>query len=304
MHSSTRAFDIASAAEKRRSSRTFFGRLRHARGLTVPIISAIIILLTVIGAVAAPWITPHNPEVGNLRARLTPPTWTVRGEAAHPLGTDHLGRDVLARLLYGSRITLLVGLLSVVIAGVLGILLGLVSGYYGGIIDRIVTIIMDIQMSFPFLTLAIALVAVLGPGLRNVIVVLGVSGWVLYSRIVRGEVMRLRESEYVEAARAIGARHMRIMFRTILPNILAPVIIVATFAFAQVVIVESSLSFLGIGVQPPTPTWGTMLSDAREYLQIGWWLTFFPGGALMFLVLAINMFGDWLRDYLDPHLRD
>lgn len=302
MRSSTRAFDTASSADRTRKGRGLVARLRNTRALAVPILAGVVILAAVVGAIAAPRITSHDPEVGDLRTRLQSPDWSP-SDAGHVFGTDQLGRDVLSRLLYGSRITLLVGVLSVLLAGAIGVLLGLVSGYYGGKVDRAVSVVMDIQMSFPFLTLAIALVAVLGPGIRNIVIVLGISGWVLYSRIVRGEVLRLRGAEYVEAARAAGATNRRIMVRTILPNILAPVIVVATFAFAQVVIVEASLSFLGIGVQPPTPTWGGMLADGRQYLQLAWWLTFFPGIALMLLVLAINMLGDWLRDYLDPHLR-
>lgn len=303
MHTSIRAFDIADRLDRPTRRRAYWMGFLRSRDVIVPAACVLIVVVTVVGALGAPWITHYDPDTGSLRARLDPPTWTLRGDGAHVFGTDQLGRDVFSRLLYGSRITLLVGVLSVVIAGALGVFLGLIAGFYGGKVDRVITVITDIQMSFPFLTLAIALVAVLGPGLRNVVVVLGLSGWVLYSRIVRGEVFRIREAEYVEAARAIGASNVRIMSRTILPNILAPVIVVATFAFAQVVIIEASLSFLGIGVQPPTPTWGGMLADSRQYMQIAWWLICFPGLALMLLVLAINMLGDWLRDYLDPHLR-
>lgn len=303
MRSSTRAFDIVKPGERRWRSWTPRASLRNARRMVVPILSGAIVVVAVVGAIGAPWIAQHNPNEGFLEERLSSPTWEFRGEESHLFGTDQLGRDVFARLLYGSRITLLVGALSVAIAGLIGCALGLIAGYYGGSIDRIITVVTDIQMSFPFLTLAIALVAVLGPGLRNVVIVLGLSGWVLYSRIIRGEVLRLREVEFVEAGRAIGASNWRLMFITILPNVAAPIIVVATFAFAQVVIVESSLSFLGIGVQPPTPTLGGMLADARDYMQIAWWLIAVPGLALMMLVLAVNMLGDWLRDHLDPHLK-
>lgn len=261
------------------------------------------ILIILVASLAAPLITKHDPTDGYLETRLRPPPWQERGLADHPLGTDHQGRDVLSRLLYGARISLFVGFASVGIAGVVGTILGALAGYYGRTIDRIVTLLTDIQMAFPFLVLAIALVAVIGPGLRNIILVLALNGWVFYARIVRGEVLRLREVEFVVAGRALGATDLRLLITAILPNVWAPVLIVASFAFSQAIIVEASMSFLGVGVQPPTPTWGGMLADAREYMQLAWWPLAFPAVALAVLVLAINLLGDWLRDTLDPRIQ-
>jgi peptide/nickel transport system permease protein len=234
--------------------------------------------------------------------RLQEPAIFGGADPRHPLGTDQLGRDVLARLAYGTRLSLMIALLAVAISGVLGVVVGLYAGFRGGWIERIVMRASDIQLAFPFILFAILVVGALGPGTRNVVLVLGFSGWVLYARVVRGDVLRLRELEYVLSARAVGVRERGIIFRHILPNALPPVIVIATSATAQMVISEAALSFLGVGVQPPDPSLGTMLSDGREYLTIDPWLATIPGVTIMVTVLGINLLGDWLRDVLDPKM--
>jgi len=254
-------------------------------------------------AIAANWISPHNPNEQVLERRLLPPAWSEGGGRRHLLGTDHLGRDILSRVIYGSRISLSVGILAVIISGILGVGAGLIAGYYGRGWDAAIMRLVDIQLAFPFILLALAIIGVLGPGLRNVILVLGVAGWMVYARVVRGQVLSVREREFVEAARAVGASDFRILRFHVLPNILAPVIIVGTFAVATCIITEASLTFFGLGVEATIPTWGSMLSDGRAYMATAWWLTTFPGLAMMLTVLALNVIGDWLREFLDPRMR-
>jgi peptide/nickel transport system permease protein len=254
-------------------------------------------------AIAANWISPHNPNEQVLERRLLPPAWSEGGTRRHLLGTDHLGRDILSRVIYGSRISLSVGILAVIISGILGVGAGLIAGYYGRGWDATIMRLVDIQLAFPFILLALAIIGVLGPGLRNVILVLGVAGWMVYARVVRGQVLSVREREFVEAARAVGASDFRILRFHVLPNTLAPVIIVGTFAVATCIITEASLTFFGLGVEATIPTWGSMLSDGRAYMATAWWLTTFPGLAMMLTVLALNVIGDWLREFLDPRMR-
>jgi peptide/nickel transport system permease protein len=256
-----------------------------------------------LGTLLAPFLGLADPATGTLSLRLKPPAWQAGGSIEHLLGTDPLGRDVLSRVLYGGRISLFVGLSTTVISTLVGIAAGLFAGYYGGWRDDLMMRIAEIQLSFPFLALAVAVVAVLGTDLKNVILVLGLAGWVLFARVVRAEALTVRRMEYVEAARAVGQRDVWIILRHVLPNVAASVIVLATFTFAYMIIVESSLSFLGLGVPPPTPTWGGMLSDSREYIQLAWWPVTFPGLALMMTSLGINLLGDWLRDVLDPRLK-
>lgn len=262
-----------------------------------------VISVVVLLAAAAPLATPHSPAALNIANRLVPPAWSPGGSTRHLLGTDHLGRDVLSRLAYGARVSLLVGLSAVAISGVVGVLLGLIAGYYRGWLDDAVMRLADFELAFPFILLAIAVLAVLGPGLEKVILVLGLTGWAQYCRLTRAQVLGLRETEFVEAARTIGASTTRILARHVLPNALAPVIVIASFSVASVIIAEASLSFLGLGIPPAVPSWGGMLSEGRAYIERAWWLVTFPGLALMLTVLSINVLGDALRDALDPRLR-
>jgi len=259
---------------------------------------ALVVLAAIVLAAAAPALAPGDPLKNALLERLTPPTWG--GE--HPLGTDTLGRDVASRLLHGARVSLVVGFSAVLLAGVVGVVLGLVSGWYRGWLDDAVMRIGDVQLAFPVLVLAVGVLAVLGASLLNLILVLGVTGWITYARIVRGEVLTLRERDFVAAARALGASDAWIVARHLLPNVLPPLTVVATFSVARTIIAEASLSFLGLGIPAPEPSWGAMLDEGRNYITTGWWLALFPGLAILLLVLGINLVGDWLRDVLDPRL--
>ena len=266
-------------------------------------VGALILLAVVSTALFASVISPYDPGAQNLSMRLKPPAWAEGGSFTNILGTDHLGRDILSRIFYGSRVSLMVGAVAVLISGILGTFLGLMSGYYGNKIDALIMRLADIQLAFPFILLALAVMAVLGSGLRNVIIVLGITGWVMYGRVVRSEVMSIREKEYIEAAKAIGNKDSKIIMKHILPNIVSTIVIIATLEVAKVIIAESSLTFLGLGVEPSIPTWGSMLADGREYITNAWWVATFPGLAIMFTVLGINLVGDWLRDTLDPRLK-
>jgi peptide/nickel transport system permease protein len=262
-----------------------------------------VVAVVILSAVGAPLVTVFDPIEQDINQRLREPGWRNAAGQAHLLGTDHLGRDILARIIYGSRVALVVGLSAVLISGVLGMAIGLVSGYFGGKVDDFFMRLADIQLAFPFILLAIAVIGVLGPSLRNIIVVIGVSSWVVYARVVRGEVLSIREREFVQAAIALGSRDGRVVLRHVLPNAFTPWLVVATLDMARVIVIESALSFLGLGVQPPTPTWGGMLADGRVYLSTAWWLATFPGLAILVTVLGINLLGDGLRDTLDPRLK-
>lgn len=270
-----------------------------------PLFAIVVLLVVAVAAVAGPQFAPKDPNRQNIIQRLQPPMTADRaGVVQFPLGTDALGRDVLSRLIYGARISLLVGLTAVLIGGTLGTALGMIAGYFGGRADAIIMRLADIQLAFPFILLAIMFLVVLGSGVLNLILILGIGQWVTYARIARAQTLSQREKEYVEAARALGARGGTIIFRSILPNILAPLIVIASFNVASVILSEASLSFLGLGVPPTTPTWGGMLAESREQLLAGrWWLAVFPGVAIALTVLAFNILGDWLRDHLDPRLR-
>ena len=262
-----------------------------------------VLALVLLTAVIGPWVYPYDPLKQNLAQRLMPPFWCSEEGKCHVAGTDQLGRDILSRLLLGARISLLVGFLAVLISGTLGTFLGLLAGYFGGGVDRVITRIADAQLAIPNILLAIAVMAVLGPKLGNLILVLGLTGWVAYARIVRASVLTVREREFVVAARSVGASNVRILFWHILPNSIDSVIVIASSLLATMTIAEASLSFLGLGVPPPNPTWGSMLADGRTYLTTAWWLATFPGLALTITILAINLVGDWVRDLLDPRLR-
>jgi peptide/nickel transport system permease protein len=269
-----------------------------------PLVALVVLLLLVLAALIGPPLATHDPNRQDIIARLKPPFSSAhRGRVNFLLGTDGLGRDVLSRLLYGARVSLIVGLISVVVGGVLGTFLGAIAGYVGGWVDDVLMRLADIQLAFPFILLAIIFMLVLGPGMINLILVLGIGQWVTYARIARGQTMLQREKEYVEAARALGQGTAGILFTGILPNILSPLIIIGSFNVASVILAEAALSFLGLGVPTTTPTWGGMLAESRDQLLAGhWWLAVFPGVAIMLTVLSFNLLGDWLRDLLDPRL--
>jgi peptide/nickel transport system permease protein len=271
---------------------------RNARRNPLAAIGVVLIAIFVIFALFAPWIAPQDPAVINLPARLDPPSRT------HWLGTDELGRDILSRVIYGARISILVGTCVVATSLALGLIIGSIAGYYGGAIDRFVNIVvMNAFLSFPGILLAIAFVAFRGPGIFNLVVALSLGGWVGYARLVRGQVLAAREREYVEASRALGASDFRIIVRHIIPNIIQPVIVQAAIGMAGAILAEATMSFLGLGVPPPTASWGTMLNDGRAHLFDAPHLVFFPALAVMLAVLSFNFIGDALRDYLDPRSR-
>lgn len=253
-------------------------------------------------AIAGPLVVKTDPNKVQILYRLRPPGWMEGGLADHVLGTDQVGRDVLARLIYGARVSLGVALASIACSGVLGIAAGLVAGYFGGRVDGLIMRLADIQLAFPGILLALLVMAVLGPGLINIVLVLSLTGWVHFARIVRGAVLSIREQEYVQAAVAMGNTVMRILFVHIFPNVLAPTIVVASLSVGRVIITEATLSFLGIGVPLTVPTWGSMLAEGREFLDSAWWVVTFPGLAMVLVVLAANVMGDGLRDVLDPKL--
>lgn len=261
-----------------------------------------LLLLVVTFAVFAPVLAPHDPLEQNLATRLQPPAWMQGGDSQHPLGTDHLGRDILSRIIYGARVSLLVAVIAVAVSGTLGTLLGLAAGYWRGRIDSFIMLLADVQLAFPFILLALAVMSVLGAGLRNVVIVLGVTGWVAYGRLIRAEVMSLSAKEYIEAVRALGQKDSKIIVRHILPNVMPSVIVMASLRIANMIIAEASLTFMGLGVEPHIPTWGSMLADGRGYITSAWWLATFPGLAIMLTVLGVNLVGDWLRDVLDPRM--
>ena len=264
------------------------------------LLPALPVIVAVAAALLAPWVAPASPTSGNLAARLRPPAWISGGSGTRLLGTDLLGRDLLSRLIWGARISLLIALAATVLGAVVGSLIGLVSGYYRGRIDRVVTKLIDVQLAFPFVLLAIAVIAVAGASIPVLVIVLAIGSWVGHARIIRGLVLSLRERDYVQAARALGADTPRILFRHLLPEILSVILILATFDVGRIIILESTLSFLGLGVQPPTPSWGWDLRDAAAYVRQAWWRSVFPGLAIMVVVLGVNLVGDALRDALDP----
>jgi len=256
-----------------------------------------------LAAVLADVLTPYGPNDMAISLRLKPPLWLTGGIRGHPLGTDELGRDMLTRLIHGARISLLVGVLAVAISGPVGVVIGLVAGHGGRKVDAALMRITEMQLAVPTVLFAIAVVAVLGPGVRNVILTLALTGWPVYARIVRGETLTVREREYASAARVLGATQCRVIARHILPNVTSSAIVIATFSVANMILLEATLSFLGLGVEPSVATWGSMLNNGRTYMQTAWWLTAFPGFMIFLTVLGVNLIGDHLRDVLDPTLR-
>ena len=273
--------------------------LRSAKGLT----GASLLTLAILAAIAAPLIAPHNPTAQAVRGKFAEPTFVDRG-SEYLLGGDNLGRDIFSRVLYGSRASLAIGFLVTAIAAVVGSVLGGLAGFRGGVVDTVVMRLVDLQLSIPFILLALIFLAILGPGFWSVFAALSVALWVNYARLIRGETLKIREMEYVVAAETIGLTGRRILLTHVMPNVLHSILVLATLDMAFVIIFESSLTFLGLGIQPPTPTWGYMLSEGRNYLRESAWMSVFPGAAIILTVVGINLLGDWLRDTLDPSLRN
>ena len=265
---------------------------------------AILVFLLVIPGIFAEWIAPHDPIKGSLALRLKPPMWEKGGSITYPLGTDKVGRDVLSRIIYGARVSLRVSVEAIVVSGFIGTALGLISGYFGGRVDALIMRLVDISLSLPIILVALVFVAALGPSFATVIAVITILLWARYARQVRGEVLSIKERDFIARARVAGASHFRIMFRYLLPNVVNTLIVLATLQVGFVIIFESSLSFLGAGIPRPTPAWGLMVADGRELIVTAWWISMFPGIAIMLTVLSFNLVGDWLRDHLDPKLKN
>ncbi len=295
-----RRLEGAGTRDTRRRRLRIIGLLLRSQG---GMVGLVLVALAVLAAIFAPVLSPHNPAEQNIVDRLKPPFWAEGGSLEYPLGTDSLGRDMLSRLLFGSQISIFVGLAATAASGLVGVGLGLISGYLGGSTDSVISRLGDVQQAIPFLVLAIAVAAVLGPGLFNLILVLVITTWVTFFRVVRGNVLSVREEPYVMSAHAIGASKARIILRYILPNVTASIIVIATLLVANMIIFEASLSFLGLGVPSSIPTWGRIVADGREYIANEWWIAFFPGLAILGTVMGINLLGDWLRDALDPRRR-
>ena len=269
-----------------------------------PWIPSIIIGIIALVAIFADVIAPYNPEIGVLGDRFRPPAWQAGGSQAHLLGTDHVGRDVLSRLIFGARVSMVVGFTAVIVAGVIGTGLGILSGYLGGWVDQVIMRITDTWLALPALTFAIFLAAVVGPSMWNIVIILAAVYWTRYARVIRGEVLSLRERDFVRLAIVAGCSKKTIMRRHILPNVVNSAIVLGTLMLGVVIVTEAALSFLGVGVPPPKPAWGLMLADGKKGLMAGyWWLTVLPGLCIMFMVLSANLIGDWLRVKLDPQLR-
>ena len=270
------------------------------------LISIIWLFVIIAIAIFASQLAPFDPNKNNIMERVAPPlTLDKQGNMKYLIGSDALGRDSFSRLIFGAQVSLIVGFSAVLVGGILGTALGVYAGYYGKWIDDIIMRLADIQLAFPFILLAILFLVVLGEGLINLIIVLGIGQWVTYARIARAQTISQKEKEYVEAAKALGVNNFSIMFGSILPNIFAPLIVIASFNVASVILAEAALSFLGLGVPPQIPTWGAMLAESRDHIFAKrWWMPFFPGMAILLTVLAFNIVGDWLRDYLDPRLKE
>jgi peptide/nickel transport system permease protein len=290
--------DAAATAALRERSRVWRKLARNP----ATIIGSLILLVVIGAALAAPWVAPHDPAKQSLIRRFTPPAWAPGGQATYLLGTDQVGRDILSRIIHGARIALLVGVAAVLVSLLVGVTLGLLSGFRGGRVDTTIGTIVDINLSFPPLLLALAFVAALGPSLLTIIVALGLTGWERYTRVVRAEVLALREKDFIEAARAMGGSATRVVLRHVLPNTFSSIIVLSTLQVAQAILAEAALSFLGVGSGRTYPTWGNMIALGRDFVSVAWWLPTFPGLAILATVLAINLVGDRLRDALDPRV--
>lgn len=284
----------------RRALREFLSDLL---GRPLALAGGLIIVLYILAAVFAPQITAHDPTRGSLRESLLPPAWMEGGSIEYPLGADGQGRDILTRIIYGARISLLVGGLAVSISVLIGGMLGAIAGYYRGWVDTILSRLADLLLAFPFLIFAIGVMAFMGAGFTNLILALTFKGWVEFFRLVRGEMMAEKTQEYVEAAKVSGLGHLAIIVKEIVPNIIQSVFVLATLRVGDMIIMEASLSFLGLGIPPHIPAWGSMVASGRDYMLVSWWVSTFPGIALLLLVLAVNVFGEGLRDILDPRLK-
>jgi peptide/nickel transport system permease protein len=281
-----------------------FAALRALRLGELPVIPLGILAFIALVAVFANQLAPHNPEIGSLTARFKPPFWVAGGSTEYLLGTDQLGRDVLSRLIFGARVSMVVGFTAVIFAGVVGTALGIISGYLGGWVDQVIMRLTDTWLALPALTFAIFLAAIVGPSMWNIVIILGLVYWTRYARVIRGEVLSLKEREFVRLAIVAGCSKLTIMRRHILPNVINSAVVLGTLMLGVVIITEATLSFLGVGVPPPEPAWGLMLSDGKQGLMVGyWWLTVFPGGCIMLMVLSANLLGDWFRVKFDPQLR-
>jgi len=287
-----------------RSPSGVFSRLAFLRPKDFPLIPALILGFIALVAIFANFLAPHNPEIGSLTARFKPPFWQTGGSTKYLLGTDQLGRDVLSRLIFGARVSMVVGFTAVIFAGAVGTTLGIISGYLGGWVDQVIMRITDTWLALPGLMFAIFLAAIVGPSMWNIVIILGLVYWTRYARVVRGEVLSLKEREFVRLAIVAGCSKWTIMYRHILPNVINSAIVIGTLMLGVVIITEASLSFLGVGVPPPQAAWGLMLSDGKQSLMVGrWWLSVLPGLCIMLMVLSANILGDWLRVKLDPQLR-
>ncbi|MHC0038071.1 ABC transporter permease [Pseudoneobacillus sp. C159] len=284
---------------KKRAKKQAMRLLKSKTGM----VGAIIVLLVTIMAIFAPILAPYDPAKTNVVSRLLPPFWMEGGSAQHVLGTDNLGRDILSRIIHGSRISLVVGIAAVIVAGAIGMVLGLIAGYYGKIFDFIIMRTVDSILAIPTILFMLIMLAVFGPSIPTLILVLGCTSWVTYARMVRSETLSVKERDYVRSAKAIGAKNFRIITKYILPNVISSFIVIATLNVATVIILEASLSFLGLGIQPPDVSWGLMLSDGRQYIATSWWVATFPGLAITITVLGVIFLGDWLRDELDPKMK-
>jgi peptide/nickel transport system permease protein len=287
--------DAVALAETRQKAPMILTRL--------PFVSSFILLTFIVLAICADVIAPHNPYETSLRARFHPPVWAEGGSWDHPLGTDHLGRDVMTRVIYGARVSLAAGVLTVLLSGVIGAAIGLLSGFYGGLIDAVLMRAADSTLAFPIILFALILAVTIGPSFANVITAIAVVLWARYARVIRGEVLSLKERDFVAQARIAGCSGPRIMMFHLFPNTLNTLIVLLTLQIGYVILVEASLSFLGAGIPPPTPAWGSMVAEGRDYITRAWWVSFFPGVAIMLVVLSLNLLGDWVRDTLDPKLR-
>ncbi len=296
--------DLVGAGEARAAaSLVRRATLRRLLRLRWGLAAVAVLLVIVASAVLAPWVSTHDPLAVNIRHRLAPPAWMEGGSVQHLLGTDQVGRDLLSRMIYGGRVSLVIGVAAVLLSATIGVLLGLGAGYFRGRTDWTIMTLVNVMLTFPFVLLALAVIAVLGPSLVNMIMVLGAAGWPIYARVVRAETMAISEREFVLAGRALGMSHARVIFRQILPNLVSAIVVIATLQVAQVIILESFLSFLGLGIQPPTPAWGNMLGEGRVYMLNSWWIATFPGSAIFLTTLVINLMGNALRDWLDPHMK-